>query len=106
MLILNQENFQEEVLKSAEPILVDFAAIWCPPCRMLKPILEELEKNFSEKIKFTQVDIDQSPELAEKYEVMSVPTLIIFKNGQEIKRLIGLQNKRDLEKIVSESLNE
>lgn len=100
LTLLNQENFRKEVLEPAEPVLVDFAAAWCPPCRMLKPILEEVEQKLANKIKFAQVDIDQSRELAEKYEVMSVPTLIIFKNGKEIKRLIGLQNKQDLEKIL------
>lgn len=100
LLVLNDQNFKKEVLESEIPVLVDFYAEWCPPCKMLAPILEELNKKYGQKIKMAKLNIDKDTEIALQYQVMSVPTLIIFKNGKEIKRIIGLQTKEELENLL------
>lgn len=93
------DNFKKEVLESKEPVLVDFNAEWCPPCQALHPILEELADERKD-FKIVSVDIDEQDELAEKYEVSSIPCLIFFKNGEEVDRRIGLQPKKRLIKIL------
>lgn len=97
-IVLNSQNFQREVLESKIPILVDFYTDWCPPCKVLLPIIEELSEKYAGKIKITKLNIGEEEKIALEYGVMSVPTLIIFKDGQEIKRLVGLQTKKELEK--------
>jgi len=100
IVILNKENFKDEVLNSKETVLVDFFAPWCPPCRVLLPILEELAKEYEGKIKFTKLNVEDAPEIAEEYQVFSVPTLIIFKEGKEIERIVGLDKKR-IEEVLN-----
>lgn len=90
---LNDNNFQEEVLKAVQPVLVDFYATWCGPCQMQAPIIDELEKEYAGKVKVCIVDVDQAQKIAEQYHVSSIPTLIIFKNGQIAERLMSLQQK-------------
>ncbi|MFA5075847.1 MAG: thioredoxin [Patescibacteria group bacterium] len=102
---LTDNNFEAEVLKSTVPVLIDFFAVWCGPCQMLGPIVDELAKELADKqVKIAKLDVDQAPQTAEKYGVMSVPTLIIFNQGKEIERMIGVQSKEalreKLEKIV------
>ena len=89
---VTKENFDEEVLKSDVPVLVDFNADWCGPCRMLKPILEELSEERSE-YKIVSINIDEEDELAEEYDVSSIPCLVAFKNGKEVNRSVGLRPK-------------
>ena len=102
MLLLNSENFEQEVLKSEIPVLVDFFADWCGPCQAMGPVVEELyEKEGREgKVKIGKVNVDENQALAEIYGVMSIPTIIAFKNGQEIGRKIGLVGKEELVKLV------
>ncbi len=102
MIILTDQNFEAEVLKADMPVLVDFYADWCGPCQALKPVVEEIEgdEEFKGKIKIGKVDVDQNQSLAEKYGVMSIPTLVAFKNGAEIGRKIGLVGKEELVKLV------
>lgn len=100
IVVLNKENFKKEVLNSEEPVLVDFFTFWCPPCRVLSLILEELAETYKNKIKFAKLNVEETMNLAQEYEVMSVPTLIIFKNGKEIKRVVGLEGKEKLKKIL------
>ena len=90
-------------LKSKIPVLVDFYSSWCPPCKMLEPILEglEAEEGIKGKIKFVRVNVDENRELAAKYNIMSVPTLILFKNGKEEKRIVGLRSKEELKKELT-----
>lgn len=90
---LNDQNFQEEVLKSNLPVLVDFFAEWCGPCKMQAPIIEELEKEYRGKVKIFPLDIDKNKQTASAYQVMSIPIMILFKGGKEVGRLMGLQNK-------------
>ena len=98
---INIENFEKEVLKSEMPVLVDFNADWCGPCQMLKPILEQLADE-QKKVKFVSVNVDAEDELAMRYNVSSIPCLIMFKNGEEIGRSIGLKSKEDLEEFLGE----
>ena len=98
-VLLTDANFEAEVLKSDTPVLVDFYANWCGPCKMIAPIIEELAKEFTGKLKVGKVDVDTSTETAQKYGVMSIPTLIIFKGGQIVSTLVGFRPK---EKLVEE----
>ena len=97
-IILTNENFQEEVLASGMPVLVDFWATWCGPCRILSPILEELASEYEGKVKIGKVNTEDNAELAGQFGVISIPTLIIFKDGQPIDQIIGAVPK---ETIVS-----
>lgn len=99
---LNEENFEKEVLKSAMPVLVDFWAEWCGPCKALTPILHEMAQEASGKFKIAKVNIDDNTEIANTYNVMNIPTMIIFKGGEEVDRLVGLMPKtKILSKIES-----
>lgn len=95
-LNFSSENFEKEVLNSKEPVLVDFYADWCGPCKMMAPIVEELATELNGKVKVGKVNIDANQDLAMKYGVMSIPTLIIFKEGKENKRFIGVKDKKTL----------
>jgi len=95
------QNFETEVLKSDVPVLVDFFAEWCGPCRMLGPILEELALDMKDKkVKIGKLDIDEAPEVSKKYNIMSVPTIMIFKNSEPVETMSGLQTKE----VLSEKL--
>ena len=93
---LSTENFEKEVLKSEKPVLVDFYADWCGPCNTMAPTIEELAKELEDKVKVGKINVDENPDIAVEYNVMSIPTLIVFKNGKEEKRLVGLRNKEEL----------
>ena len=101
MIIINgtEDNFQKEVLESELPVLVDFNATWCPPCQALHPILEEIADEGGD-FKIVAVDIDEESELAEKYDVSSIPCLIVFDGGEEVDRKTGLQSKKRLLKML------
>jgi len=101
VISLDQENFKKEVLEETLPALVDFYADWCPPCQALHPIFEEVAKKYQGKIKFGRLNIGQAQETAEEFNVMSVPTLLFFKNGKEIKRITGLISQDALEKNLT-----
>ena len=91
MKVLDTKEFDKDVLDAKEPVLVDFFAQWCGPCKLLSPILEKLAPEFEDKVKIYKVDIDESSDLAQKYRVMSVPTLKFFKDGEPVETIIGLQ---------------
>lgn len=98
---LKEENFEEEVLKSEKPVLVDFWATWCGPCQMLAPVLEEFADEHKEKIKVGKVNVDNERNLAIKYQVASIPTLILFKNGEIVKTAVGFHTKSELEELLN-----
>lgn len=95
-LKLSSENFKEEVLNSEKPVLVDFYADWCGPCNAMSPVIEELAKELEGKAKVRKINVDENSDIAVEYNVMSIPTLIVFKNGKEEKRLVGLRDKEEL----------
>jgi thioredoxin 1 len=100
--VFNDDNFESEVLKSKEPVLVDFFAEWCGPCKMMAPVIEEIAKETEGKFKVGKINVDESPDAAEKYGVMSIPTLILFKEGEVSKTLVGLRSKEDIIKEITE----
>ena len=93
---LSSENFEKEVLKSEKPVLVDFYADWCGPCNAMTPVIEELATELDGKAKVGKINVDENSDIAVDYNVMSIPTLIIFQNGKEEKRLVGLRDKEEL----------
>lgn len=95
-LNLDSKNFEKEVLNSSEPVLVDFYADWCGPCKMMAPVVEELAGELQGKAKVGKINIDENQGLAMKYEVMSIPTLIVFKEGKETNRFVGVTDKDEL----------
>ena len=99
---VDQSNFKEEVLDSDTTVLVDFYADWCGPCKMLAPAMEKISEELEGKAKFTKVNIDENMELAEKYEIMSIPTIMIFENGNLKKTIIGLVSKQELIDAINE----
>ncbi|MFA6534028.1 MAG: thioredoxin [Patescibacteria group bacterium] len=103
-LIFTDDNFEAEVLKSEAPVLVDFYATWCGPCQMLGPIVEDLAEEMAGKsVKIGKLDVDTAPQTAEKYGVMSIPTMIIFKGGKEVERMVGMRGKDDLKAALEKA---
>lgn len=96
-------NFESEVLKSEKPVLVDFYADWCGPCKMTAPVLEQLSGEVS-AVSFGKINIDDSPELAQKYQVMAVPTLMVFQGGEPLNRAVGGQNLSGLKNLIAKFL--
>ena len=90
---ITKENFENEVLKSDKPVLIDFWADWCGPCRAVAPIIEELAESYKGKVVIGKLDVDTNPEVSRKYEVMSIPTVILFNGGKEVQRQIGFGGK-------------
>ncbi len=101
---VNDNNFQAEVLESQTPVLVDFWAPWCGPCRMVAPVVEEIAKERGEALKVVKLNIDENQETAIAYDVMSIPTLILFNHGQVAKKVIGAYPKRKLEAELEPAL--
>ena len=101
-ITFTDQNFEAEVLKSEMPVLADFWAPWCGPCKLLGPIIEELAKEYADKIKIGKLNVDENQETAQKYNVMSVPTLLLIKGGEVKETLVGVQSKEALkEKLDS-----
>lgn len=93
---LTQENFPTEVLQSQSPVLVDFWAEWCGPCKMIGPILDELAEEYEGRVRIGKVNIDEQQGLAAEYGIRAIPTLLLFQNGQVAEQIVGLKSKRDL----------
>ncbi|MDD5044487.1 MAG: thioredoxin [Candidatus Omnitrophica bacterium] len=100
----DEKNFKKEISSSTMPVLVDFWAEWCGPCKMIAPALEELAKEYEGKIKFAKVNIDESRKIAAEYGIMSIPTLMFFKNGQVQEQVVGALNKSQLKKKIENNL--
>ncbi|NCU41138.1 MAG: thioredoxin [Candidatus Moranbacteria bacterium] len=99
-VIFTDTNFDEEVLKSDLPVLVDFWAPWCGPCQMMSPVIEDLAKEMEGKAKIGKLNVDENPQKATQYGVMSIPTLKIFKNGEIVKEMTGVQTMEDLKEML------
>ena len=99
-LKITKNNFESEVLRSEVPVLLDFWATWCPPCRMLSPVIEEIAGEYEGRAKVGKVNVDEEPELAMRYNVMSIPTLVVIQNGEEVNKSVGLVSKEDIIKMV------
>jgi len=101
IVTLTQENFDAEVLKASTPVLVDFWAEWCGPCKMIAPVLDELAEEHAGQVKIGKVNIDQQQKLAAEYGVRAIPTLLLFKQGQVADQMVGLRSKGDLKASIA-----
>ena len=101
---VSDSNFDQAVLQAEVPVLVDFWATWCAPCRMVAPVIEELAKEYEGRVSFAKVDVDHNPKTASKYSIMSIPTLIIFKNGQPLSHIVGFRPKAELQQNLDAAL--
>jgi thioredoxin 1 len=97
---LTNENFESEVLESTTPVVVDFWAPWCGPCKAIAPTVEELAREYQGRIKVCKLNVDEAPEIATQYAVMSIPTLLLFQGGKPMNKTVGAMAKRDLEKFI------
>ena len=99
---LSDENFEEEVLKESKPVLVDFWAVWCAPCRMIAPVIDEIAETYSGKVKVGKVNVDDNSKIPNQYGIRSIPTVMLFKNGQVADQVIGA-NAAEIKKIVEQN---
>ena len=100
VISLNEKNFEEEVIKSEKPVLIDFWASWCGPCRMMSPVVDQIAEEMQDEVKVCKINIDEEENLAVKYNVMSIPTFIVFKNGKEAGRSVGVQDKEEIKAML------
>lgn len=99
-LNFTDQNFKQEVLENKQPAIVDFWAPWCGPCRTVSPIIDELAKEFAGKIKIGKINVDENSEIANQYGVMSIPSVLFFKNGQPVKTMVGVQSKESYKQEI------
>jgi thioredoxin 1 len=100
ILTLSPENFDSEVLKSTTPVLVDFWAEWCGPCKMIAPVLDELSDEYDDRLKIGKVNIDDHQAIAGEYGIRAIPTLLLFKDGHVAEQIVGMRSKRDLKASI------
>ncbi|MBI1977101.1 MAG: thioredoxin [Candidatus Omnitrophica bacterium] len=101
---ITDDNFEKEVLQSSVPVMLDFWAEWCGPCRMLAPVLEEVAPVFQGKLRILKLNVDENPDAGAKYGVMSLPTMIFFKNGKEVDRVVGAVSKNEVQNRIKRVL--
>lgn len=101
---INESNFEREVLSSDSPVLVDFWAPWCNPCKMLSPIIEELADEYDGRVKIGKINTDENTSLSAKFQITSIPCLILFKNGTAVHKIDGFRPKNDIKKIIDNTL--
>ena len=103
-LKVEDATWDAEVIKSSELVMVDFWAVWCGPCQMVAPVIEELSKEYAGKMKVRKLNTDENPEVAGRYQVMSIPTILFFKNGQVVEKLVGARPKRQFKDMIDSLL--
>ena len=103
-LDINDENFDSEVLESDKPVLIDFWAEWCGPCKVLGPVIDEVASDYSDKVKFVKLNIDHNPSNTQKYGIRGIPTLILFKNGEKADTSVGVLSKSELSSFLDKNL--
>jgi len=103
-VVLTDQNFKSEVLESKLPVLVDFWAEWCAPCRMVAPVVEKIEKDYSERLKVGKLNVDDNSETPQQYGIQGIPTLILFKGGQVANQLVGFQSEQKLKSAIDSIL--
>ncbi len=104
VIVLTESNWQAEVINSDKPVVVDFWAPWCGPCRIIAPIVEELAMEIGEKVKFGKLNTDENPNIAMRYGIRAIPTIMLFKNGEVVDTRIGVQPKEALRQMISSHL--
>ena len=97
---VTDSTWESEVLGSDTPVVVDFWAVWCGPCRIIAPLVEELAEEYEGKVKFSKLNVDENPEVSLKYEIRSIPTLLVFKDGKPVDQIVGAVPKKELQKRV------
>ncbi|MCX7886234.1 MAG: thioredoxin [Verrucomicrobiae bacterium] len=105
VVVLSAANFQAEVLQSAVPVLVDFWAEWCGPCKMLAPVLDQLADETAGKLKVAKLNVDEEPELASRFDIRAIPTLLLFQNGVVKEQMVGLLGKKDIQRKLAPYLS-
>jgi len=102
--VVTDATFDQEVLKSSKPVLVDFWAAWCGPCRMVAPVVEQIANEYSDRLEVAKLDVDENPDIAMRYGIMSIPTLMIFKDGKIAQRMVGYMPKEVMKRYVDATL--
>lgn len=102
-IAVTDQDFEQKVLKSDKPVLVDHWAVWCGPCRLADPVLEELSEQYKDKVIVAKLNVDENPKTPEKYQVMSIPTTILFKGGKEVGRQVGFAGKKPFEELIQKA---
>jgi len=101
---ISDDNFEQIVIKSEKPVLMDFWATWCRPCLMVAPIIDQLSDEYNGRINFVKMDVDQNPKTPSRYNVMSIPTILIFKKGKPVSHIVGLRPKEELKRVLDSAL--
>lgn len=102
--VFTDSNFKADVLSAKEPVLVDFWAEWCGPCRMLAPVIDRIAQANAGKITVGKINVDENPQVPQQYGIQGIPTLLLFKGGDEVQRLVGFQSEENIQRIIDESL--
>ena len=102
---ISDDNFEQIVIKSEKPVLLDFWATWCRPCQMVAPIVDQLADEYSGRVSFVKMDVDQNPKTPSRYNVMSIPTILIFKKGKPVSHIVGLRPKEELKRMLDSALH-
>lgn len=104
VIVITKDNFEQEVLNSKIPVLVDFWAQWCGPCRAVAPVMDELANEFDGKAKIGKVNVDEQGELTSKYRIMSIPTVMLFKDGEVAEKIVGARSKEEFSNLINKSM--